>query len=186
VELTPLELILVRHPRPLAADGICYGRSDLAVAPEELSRVHAALQEQGLPGDVPVFSSPLRRCADLARLLSPAVIFDPDLAEMDFGRWERRGWDEIARADVDAWAADLLHYRPGGGESVLDVAHRVASALAAIRRHGGGRALVVCHAGTMRLLTRLAAGMPLEQAALAAAASPHRIGHGETVRLVAA
>jgi alpha-ribazole phosphatase len=130
-----------------------------------------------------VFASPLRRCAELARLLSPDVIFDANLAEMDFGAWEERRWDDIPRAEVDAWAADLLHYRPGGGENVLDVARRVAAALDHIRHHATERAIVICHAGTMRLLATLAHGQPLEQAALAAAAAPHRIGYGEVLRL---
>ncbi len=180
-----MELILVRHPRPLAADGICYGRADLAPDPAELARVHAMLAAAGLPGGAPLFSSPLRRCADLARLLSPDVLLDPNLAEMDFGNWEERSWQDIPRAEVDAWAADLLHYRPGGGESVLAVARRVAAAMGAIRRHGSERAVVICHAGTMRLAATLAGGAPLEQAALAAAASPHRIAYGEMLRLTA-
>jgi alpha-ribazole phosphatase len=181
-----VELILVRHPRPVGAEGLCYGRSDLPADPDALARVHAALRAEGLPGNAPVFSSPLRRCADLARLLSANVIFDASLAEMDFGRWELRSWNDIPRAEVDAWAADLPHYRPGGGESVLAVARRVAGALARIRRHGGERAVVICHAGTMRLMAALAGGALPEQAALAAAAAPHRIGYGETLRLAVA
>lgn len=178
-----MELILIRHPRTLAAEGTCYGSRDLPPDPIELARVHAALQAAGLPGDAPVFSSPLRRCAELARRLSPAPVFDPNLAEMDFGSWELRNWADIPRADVDAWAADLLHYRPGDGESVLDVAHRVATALGAIRRRAGERAVVICHAGTMRLFATLVDGAPLELAALAAASNPHRIGHGDVLRL---
>lgn len=184
MELTQLELILVRHPRPVVAEGICYGRSDLPAEPDELARVHAALRDQGLPGGGAVFSSPLRRCADLARLLSVNVIFDANLAEMDFGSWEQRSWNDIPRAEVDAWAADLLHYRPGGGESVLDVARRVATALTRIREEGGERAVVICHAGTMRLFATLADGSPPEQAALAAASRAHRIGYGEVLRLL--
>ncbi|QBE63128.1 histidine phosphatase family protein [Pseudoduganella lutea] len=178
-----MELILVRHPRPVVAEGICYGSSDLPADPDELARVHASLRAGGLPGDVPVFSSPLRRCADLARLLSPSVTFDARLAEMDFGSWEGRSWNDIPRADVDAWAADLLHYRPGGGETVFEVALRVAAALDAIRAHGAERAIVICHAGTMRLFAALADGTPAGQAALAAASKAHRIGYGETHRL---
>ena len=178
-----MELILVRHPRPLVAEGLCYGRSDMPVDPDELVRVCAALQASGLPGNVPVFSSPLHRCAALARRLSANVFFDARLAEMDFGDWELRSWNDIPRGEVDAWAADLPHYRPGGGESVLDVTRRVAGALADIRQHGGERAVVICHAGTMRLLAALAGGSPPEQAALAAAATPHRIGYGEVLQL---
>jgi alpha-ribazole phosphatase len=43
--------------------------------------------------------------------------------------------------------------------------------------------LVVCHAGTIRLLTALHGGAPLEQAALQAAQTPHRIGYGQLVVL---
>lgn len=180
-----MELILIRHPRPLVPAGICYGSSDVAVADEELAAVHAPLQPMlaELPPGTPLFSSPLQRCAALARLLSPCPVFDARLAEMDFGGWELRGWDEIGRAEVDAWAGDLLHYRPGGGETVLEVARRVAVALAAIRACGAERAVVVCHAGTIRLLQAMANGTPLEQAASAAAATPNRIGYGAVVRL---
>jgi alpha-ribazole phosphatase len=178
-----VELILIRHPRPLVADGICYGGSDLDVAADEVARVHAALRAAGLPGDVPVHSSPLLRCMRLARLLTAAPILDPDLAEMRFGRWERRSWNDIPRAEVDAWAADLLRYRPGGGETVLEVAQRVARALARIRASGAERTIVVCHAGTIRLLAALARQLPLEEAALAAAAAPHAIGYGDVLRL---
>lgn len=176
-----MNLLLVRHPRPLVAPGVCYGGTDLPVAEEELARVAAALRPI-LPA-APVFSSPLRRCALLAQRLAHDVVFDADLAEMDFGSWESRAWDDIARAEVDAWAADLLHYRPGGGENVLAVARRVERALGAIRAHGGKGAIVICHAGTIRLMAAMAAGTPLEQAALAAAATPHQIPYGATVRL---
>ncbi|WEF32759.1 histidine phosphatase family protein [Pseudoduganella chitinolytica] len=174
-----MALILIRHPRPLVADGTCYGGSDVPVAADELARVVQAVQPV-LPA-APVFSSPLQRCALLARRLSDDVTFDADLAEMNFGSWEQRAWDDIARADVDAWAADLLHYRPGGGETVLEVAVRVRRALMALSSHGS--AIVVCHAGTIRLMTALATGTALEQAALAAAATPHRIAYGAVVPL---
>jgi alpha-ribazole phosphatase len=108
------------------------------------------------------------------------VTLDARLAEMDFGAWELRPWSEIPRADIDAWTADLLHYRPGGAENVLDVARRVQAFVADLRAPS---ALIVCHAGTIRLLTALHGGAPLEQAALQAAQTPHRIGYGQLVVL---
>ena len=53
-----MRLYLIRHPRPDIADGICYGRSDIAVAPEELARSAHDLATR-LPLDLPLFSSPL-------------------------------------------------------------------------------------------------------------------------------
>jgi alpha-ribazole phosphatase len=110
-------------------------------------------------------------------------VFDARLAEMNFGRWEMQSWDDIPRAEVDAWAADLLHYRPGGAECVLEVAQRVAAVIDDLRQAGTLEALLVCHAGTIRLLSAMRAGLALEQAALDAARQPHRIAYGELVML---
>lgn len=179
-----MKLYLVRHPQPDIERGLCYGASDVPVAPEDLKRVHARLCDAGLPGDLPVYASPLQRCALLARRMQPVVLrFDARLAEMDFGHWEMRAWDAIPRHEVDAWAADLLRYRPGGAECVLDVARRVSAFVGDLRQAGHAQALLVCHAGTFRLLSAMRGGAPFEQAALDAARSPHRIAYGELLAL---
>ena len=174
-----MRLILVRHPQPLVAPGICYGGTDLDVAPAQLEQTLAELAPQ-LPGDVPLYSSPLRRCASLATRLSAAPIFDRRLVEMDFGAWEMQPWDEIPRADIDAWAADMVNYRPGGGDSVLRMAARIAEFYADLQRQLGddGQAIVICHAGAMRLLSARHAGLPLAEMALEAARTPHKIAYG--------
>jgi len=178
-----MRIYLVRHPRPEVPAGHCYGRSDLAANEADVERVLTALANQGLPGAMPVYASPLARSAVLAQRLSPAPAFDARLAEMDFGAWEMRSWDDIPRSEIDAWSADLLHYRPGGGESVMDVAARVACFDADIRREGHAQALIICHAGTMRLLHSLHLGGTLVEAALRAAQAPHRIDYGEVMML---
>jgi alpha-ribazole phosphatase len=197
-----MRLILVRHPLPLVAPGVCYGSSDLPAAPDDIQRVHAALlASASIPPGTPVYASPLQRCAVLAGRLGVHTL-DGRLAEMDFGAWELRSWDDIPRAEIDAWAADLANYRPGGGESVLQVAARVAAFRAELlerSKHGHGheheyeherrRAAIICHAGTIRVLMALEAGLeaglPLEEIALRAAAAPHKIAYGETVILEA-
>lgn len=179
-----MKLHLVRHPRPEVDPNLCYGASDVPVAQAELARVHADLRAAGLPGSLPVYASPLQRCARLAERLHPAALaFDARLAEIDFGRWEMQTWDAIPRVEVDAWAADLLYYRPGGVESVLDVARRVAAFLDGLRQAGEPEALLVCHAGTIRLLSHMRGAASLEDAALAAARTPHRLAYGEVLVL---
>ena len=178
-----MRLYLVRHPQPDVPAGYCYGRTDLPAIGADIERVLAALSYQNLPGAMPVYASPLQRSALLAQQLSTAPTFDARLAEMDFGAWELRPWDDIARAEIDAWSADLLDYRPGGGESVMQVAARVAAFLADITRAGHAEALVICHAGTMRLLHALALGGTLRDAALRAASEPHHIGYGDVMTL---
>ncbi|KQZ33222.1 histidine phosphatase family protein [Duganella sp. Root1480D1] len=172
-----MELILVRHPQPDIAPGLCYGGSDIPAAPDALAAGHACLAPQlarGLARGHRLYSSPLRRCTALASLLGD---FKPDarLAEMHFGAWELRPWSGIAHEEVDAWAADLLDYRPGGGETVREVAARVQSFLDELQHN----AIVVCHAGTMRLMAAIAAGEPLQQAA----AKPNHIKYCEILRL---
>lgn len=179
-----MKLHLVRHPQPAVAPGLCYGATDVDVDDDELARVHAALTADGLPGRLPIYTSPLQRCVQLARRLAGEQIYiDARLAEMDFGEWEMRTWSAIPREEVDAWAADLLHYRPGGAENVIDVAHRVAGFVDARRDDGIEEALVICHAGTIRLLASMRPGLSLEQAALDAASKPHRIGYGDVLTL---
>jgi len=182
-----MRLILVRHPAPDLASGLCYGRSDVPVASIELASVRASLQTS-LPRQVPVYSSPLSRCLDLASLLARdldagAVRVDARLAEMDFGAWEMQAWHDIARAAIDAWAADLVHYRPGGGENVLAMASRVQSFLQHLLREQHGSVIVVCHAGTIRLLTALQSACSLEEAALLAASSAHKIAYGSSTAI---
>ncbi len=174
-----MQLYLVRHPQPLVGPGLCYGCTDLLVAPEETERVRAAVSAS-LPSGVPLFSSPLQRCADLARALSgaAAAACDARLAELDFGSWEMQPWDQIARADIDAWAADMVHYRPGGGESVLQMAERVSSFYDDLTALSHPCAIIVCHAGTMRLLAQRHRGMTPLQMARRAAAHPHQIAYG--------
>jgi len=179
-----MRLILIRHPQPLVDAGICYGSTDLEVAPAQLERTLATLAPQ-LPAGLPVYASPLSRCAGLAARLSDTPIFDARLMEMDFGSWEMRAWDDIARADIDAWAADLPNYRPGGAESVLEMAMRIAAFHADLQRQLGddGEAIIVCHAGAMRLLSACHAGLAPPEMALQAARAPHHIAYGATLIL---
>ena len=181
-----MQLILIRHPQPLIAPGICYGRTDVAVSPAQMAMTLAELTPT-MPRGLPLYSSPLQRCSSLAKqlaeqLAAPPPILDARLVEMDFGSWEMQPWDAIPRPGIDAWAADLVNYQPGGGESVLQMAGRVSAFLSDLRRDQAD-AIVVCHAGTMRLLSACHAGLPLIAAALQAAQTPHQIAYGATLTL---
>lgn len=150
-ERVSMRLILVRHTRPAVPENVCYGATDLDLAPtfdDEAERVARVL-----PWAQKLVTSPLRRCRRLAerigaaRGLVPAV--DPRLREMDFGAWEGLPWDAVPRNELDAWAADFLHARPHGGESVHMMCERAWAALADYRRSGVSH-VVVTHAGIIR------------------------------------
>lgn len=143
-----MQLIMMRHPPVLDGLGRCYGRLDLAADDAAISHSLAALEPyRGWP----VFSSPARRCRQLADTLHPAPEIWPELQELDFGQWEGLLWDEIPRADLDAWAANIEHYRPGGGESAAMLQARWHTALARWQAAKLEQAVVVSHAGVIRL-----------------------------------
>jgi alpha-ribazole phosphatase len=182
-----MRLYLVRHPKPQVAADVCYGSTDLAVAEQELRRALFSLLPD-LPQGVPLFSSPLQRCAELADRIAAAyggaaVTYDARLAEMHFGAWELRPWRDIARAEIDAWADDLIGYRPGGGENVLQMAQRVRAFHDDVMRLPLESAIVVCHAGTIRLLLACRRALPLAGMALYAAQMRHQINYGEVIRV---
>lgn len=151
-----MRLYLIRHPRPDVAEGICYGQTDLPLA-EPAIEVAARLRPQ-LPAGLPVYSSPLRRCLELAVELHPRPRFDERLREMHFGAWEMQAWDDIGRAALDAWAADPLHFVAPGSESVARMRERALEFVATL----DGDAVLVTHAGVIRALTGWAEALPQE------------------------
>lgn len=180
-----MRLYLVRHPEPVVKPDTCYGSSDVNVDATACERVNAALINT-LPKEVVLYSSPLRRCADLAKKLSSsfgdrAVSFDERLAEMHFGRWELRAWNDIPRTEVEAWVKDVVTYQPGGGESVLQMAMRVREFHDELLGSGHQHAAIICHAGTIRMLMACQRGLPLAEMARYAAQVRHKIAFGETI-----
>lgn len=146
-----MHLTLVRHTRPAVPEGVCYGTTDVDLAPTfeaEADRIVAAL-----PAVERLATSPLGRCRRLAERIGMArglvPVVDGRLREMDFGAWEGVSWDAIPRAELDVWADDFFHARPHGGESVHRLRERAESAIDEYRRSGFSR-IVVTHAGIIR------------------------------------
>lgn len=149
-----MRLYLIRHPKPLIESGVCYGRHDCP-AEDVLSVADGLLAE--LPLGLVVWSSPLRRCRELAERLHPRPIIDDRLAEMHFGDWEGRRWDDIPRPELDAWAADVAGYAPPGGESPRQLQRR---ALDFVESLEVPEAIIVTHAGVIRTLLAHWQGLP--------------------------
>jgi alpha-ribazole phosphatase len=139
-----------RHPRAEGAQGRCIGRTDLRVDPRRTKRlahrIRQAARRHGLP--CVVWTSPLRRCADVGRWLRRwgwEHRIDAALMEANFGAWDGLAWEHIPREEVDAWCVDFASARPGGGESLREVLARAA----AWPLPAHTPALVVTHGGWM-------------------------------------
>ncbi len=165
-----MDLILIRHPAVALDAGICYGRSDVALADSPAAGAQAvAARLAGLHTPAPqrLSTSPLSRCAAVAAALAGrlgcAYRVDARLAEMDFGAWELQRWDQIGRAALDAWAADFHDARPHGGESVTQFAARVQDWLDTLLPGGSEPVYAVTHAGVMRVAAALTLGVPVSR-----------------------
>lgn len=126
-----------------------------------------------------VYSSPLRRCALLARHLFPghSISWEEELKEVHCGQWEMKNWDDLPKDEIDPWMADFVNIRMPGGESYLDVQERVtrcwnrvrgggaATGLPALRKTGaedeGDAVAIVAHGGVIRSILSGITGTPL-------------------------
>jgi alpha-ribazole phosphatase len=137
---------------------------ELPVTDVEAARTLEAVRRQITPSTIAhaeIHSSPSLRCLEFAEALAlprkPRVA--EQLLEMSFGAWEGKCWDSIERRELDAWAADVWGYRPGGGESADMVAARWNCWFQGV--HAAANDVVaITHAGVIRVALALAGGAP--------------------------
>lgn len=167
----------VRHA-PVRAVGLCYGRAEVETA-FDAEAVAARVLAFGTWSIGQVWSSPSARCREpaerIAAQLGVDLHIDERLFELDFGAWEGRSWDALARDEPDAlrrWADDWQRAAPPGGETVAQLEHRVRAWWSGSGRTGD--ALLLAHAGPVRAL-RVIAGASWDEAM--ALAVPHLTPH---------
>jgi alpha-ribazole phosphatase len=165
-------VILIRHTEPEpGARGRCYGRLDVDLS--DGGRRHADALGTALAsfGVQALFSSPQRRALETARLIGARLDLEPTehagLAEIDFGEFEGRTYEEIAASEPGlyrAWMETPTAVRFPGGESFADLRARVVAALAEIRAaHSGSAVALVAHAGVIRAVLAAALALPDEE-----------------------
>lgn len=139
-----------------------------------------------------IIRSPARRCGETVDALfgnaPPPVAEDARLWEISLGCFEGRLVEEIAREEPEAWRAWKQlpsTARPGGGETLDEVAQRVFAALAdAFDSLGPDEdILVVGHGVPLRLIACLRDGRPLDRLWNVAVANLDRIKLTEVPRL---
>jgi len=150
---------LIRHGEPLRTD-ICYGSLDIAlsdVGRQQMARVAEYLKPEAITA---VYTSPLSRALESARIIAPEVTVVPDLREMDFGELEGLAYDEIAVRYPDIYR-NWSQVRFPGGESLPDMRDRVLRAFNAICRDREDQTIaIVSHGGVNRILLAWALQIP--------------------------
>lgn len=144
------------------------GRSDLLLSERGVSQAHSLREVLKRADLTAVFSSDLKRSRETARIIAAPHAIEVEarleLREIALGLWEGAAFTEIRRrfpGEFEKRGADIVHYRPPGGESFLDCAFRVTAAFIEILHATTGDILLVGHAGVNRILLCEALGKPL-------------------------
>lgn len=90
-----MTLYIWRHPKPLAANGICFGHADMEVDKRKLKRLANQIQRFVRLNQFPkvIWVSPLQRSLKVVQILAQRGFqyhVAPQLAEIDFGVWDGR------------------------------------------------------------------------------------------------
>jgi probable phosphoglycerate mutase len=160
---------LLRHGEHNVQGKICAGRMP-GVVLSERGRAEAEAAARRLAGlDIAaIYASPLERTRETAeivgrRLALPVTTLD-DLAELDFGEWTGKTFDEVRKDPRwPAWASHRSLSCIPGGETMREVQRRVVEAIMEMReQHPSEAVVVVSHGDVIRAALVFALGMPLD------------------------
>ena len=115
-----------------------------------------------------ILTSPMTRCQETAQILAAAlgvpVSIDPDLREMDFGRWEGMTFDEVHERypeDLQRWKQSASASPTGSSETFARVVDRMRTAAERFAsRYAGASVVAVTHVTPMKALVADALGAP--------------------------
>jgi broad specificity phosphatase PhoE len=149
--------------------GTFIGTTDVGLSPlgrHQAEAIRAYLEPAPIDA---VICSPRKRSLDtispLARAKGHKLDVRKGLAEMHFGKWEGKSWEDILAMDADhagRWEQDPANTAPaGGGETANEFANRVKTTLEEIVQEYKGRSIVMgAHAGTNRGVMAAILGRP--------------------------
>ena len=155
----PTTLLLVRHGETAAnVTGIWQGSTDGILNSRGKMQAHAIATRLAADdlGIVAIYSSPLSRAANTAKIIAqevgnPTLELTPSLAEFDLGEWEGLTYEQL-RHEKRLW--DKMNvdpaFAPPGGESAVEFATRLVHGFQSIAgRHQGQTVLIVSHGGAI-------------------------------------
>lgn len=159
--------LVVRHAQATAPDDLRLPGPDLPLLPGGESQALAVATRLRAYEPVAVYASDAQRTRQTGEIIASACNVElhlrQDLREIDLGAWAGQTFAALAAADphAAAWFTDPAATTPPGGERAADAATRVLTALQTLAQAGIETAVIVGHAGSLRLALALALGMPL-------------------------
>ncbi|MGA2331584.1 MAG: alpha-ribazole phosphatase [Syntrophales bacterium] len=135
------------------------GSADVSMSPLGHQQVRAIRALLGKERPSQCISSPMMRCRETAAVVMETAdmdfTVDPDLREIDFGRWEGMDFGEIQKAfpeEIDRWAEFKADFAFPGGDKIGDFQERVVSVAERLATNPADTILICTHGGVIRLL----------------------------------
>lgn len=150
-------ITLVRHTEVARRwRGRCYGVTDVGLSRVGAAAISPLAQELAALRPDWVIHSDLTRTRRLAQAIARyagcEISTAPKWRERDFGTWEGQSWHAIYRASGNAMDGMIEApgtFRPGGGETTLELAERIMNAW---RSLPAGSGVVITHGGPIAAL----------------------------------
>lgn len=163
-------IYLIRHGEVIGAGTRRYnGHADVGLTERGVAQYHQLKGRFDGANITACYCSDLTRCVTGAGILGPHLgvepVREPNLRELNVGKWEGKTWQELMTEYPQEWQArldDIVNYRPPQGENLVDLQERVMPVIRGIvERRQGEEVLVVAHGGVNRLILLDAIGAPL-------------------------
>ena len=135
------------------------GATDVPLSEEGKTAIRRLDAQMDYPYAKVVFTSPLKRCTQTARLIYPdaePLVID-QLSEYHFGEWENKTAEELKGDENFAkWLAGDSSVKPPRGESNVDFTRRICvmfeSIVDGLLKTGTTDAAIITHGGVMNTL----------------------------------
>jgi len=159
----------MRHGEVQNSEELRYnGHIDIDITQKGVEQMHRLADALAGKHVVAVYSSDLIRSVKGAAIIASriGIPYTPlrELRERSMGFWEGLTAKEIQErfpAEYPAWRADLLNYRPSGGESMIGVQDRILPVFKRlVAAHAGQEIALLLHGGVNRVILADVLGMP--------------------------
>lgn len=158
------KLHLIRHGMTEGnLNGQYIGHTDLKITTNGIIELEKLRDEGIYPKCDLVFSSPLSRAVDTAKIIYPEkeILINQNFKEINFGDFEGKSPDDLKdRQDYADWLAGKIPAAPGG-ESAMDFAARLCTGIGETIKHMMSNecysAAIVMHGGAIMTLLSVAA-----------------------------
>jgi len=159
-----MDLYFLRHTTVAVDNDVCYGQTEIPVASSFLQEASDTMKLVPDKMHAVYFSSPTRRCIQLAEFISKRPAMQDDrLSDLNFGAWERKKWEEIDEEELQEWMRDVVFHSVPDGESYEQLILRVKDFFEDIITKNYKTVVISTHASVIRAILSYVLEIPYQR-----------------------